>query len=37
MTKEQLEMFKNMFESEKEVYLMRLIIDEMKGGNTYGL
>lgn len=37
MTKEQLEIFKNMSESEKEAYLLKIIIEDMKGGNTYGL
>lgn len=31
MTKEQLELFKNMTEKEKEIYLMNLIIKSMKG------
>lgn len=37
MTKEQLELFKNMDEREKEAYLLKLIISEMKGENTNGL
>lgn len=37
MTKEQLELFKNMDEREKEEYLMNLIISEMKGANINGL
>lgn len=37
MTKEQLEIFKNMDEREKEQYLMNLIISEMKGANINGL
>lgn len=31
LTKEQIELFKNMNEKEKETYLMNLIIKEMKG------
>lgn len=37
MTKEQLELFKNMLEEEKETYLMNLIINKMKGANSHGL
>lgn len=37
MTKEQIELFKNMNEKEKEEYLMNLIIKDMKGANKNGL
>lgn len=37
MTKEQFELFKNMDEREKEAYLLKIIVNEMKGANTNGL
>lgn len=37
LTKEQIKAFEKMSEKEKEIYLMRLIIDEKKGVNNNGL